>query len=98
MLSAISDSPRAAVLPYWQRLNHIMRVLIVEDEPDLLNGLARALRDEGYAVDTATNGEDGLFNAETNEYDAIVLDVMMPKMDGWEVLSRIRKQRKTPVL
>ncbi len=75
-----------------------MRVLIVEDEPDLLNGLARALRDEGYAVDTATNGEEGLFNAESNEYDAILLDVMMPKMDGWEVLSRLRKQKKTPVL
>lgn len=75
-----------------------MRVLIVEDEPDLLRGLARALRDEGYAVDTADNGEDGLFNAESVDYDAIVLDVMMPRMDGWEVLARLRKQKKTPVL
>jgi two-component system OmpR family response regulator len=75
-----------------------MRVLIVEDEPDLLNGLARALRDEGYAVDTANNGEDGLYSAESNEYDAIVLDVMMPKLDGWQVLARLRKQKKTPVL
>jgi two-component system OmpR family response regulator len=75
-----------------------MRVLIVEDEPDLLNGLARALRDEGYAVDTAANGEDGLYSAEANEYDAIVLDVMLPKLNGWEVLGRLRKQKKTPVL
>ena len=75
-----------------------MRVLIVEDEPDLLEGLARALRDEGYAVDTAANGEDGLFSAESNEYDGIVLDVMLPKLDGWEVLARLRKQKKTPVL
>jgi len=75
-----------------------MRVLIVEDEPDLLNGLSRALRDEGYAVDTAANGEDGLFSAESNDYDAIVLDVMLPKLDGWEVLSRLRTQKKTPVL
>jgi two-component system OmpR family response regulator len=75
-----------------------MRVLIVEDEPDLLTGLSRALRDEGYAVDTAANGEDGLFSAESNEYDAIVLDVMLPKLDGWAVLSRLRKQKKTPVL
>jgi two-component system OmpR family response regulator len=75
-----------------------MRVLIVEDEPDLLNGLTRALRDEGYAVDTASNGEDGLYSAESNEYDAIVLDVMLPKLDGWEVLARLRKQKKTPVL
>src|SRR5213082_318590 len=88
----------AASLSYCARIRRIMRVLIVEDEPDLLNGLARALRDEGYAVDTAPDGEDGLFSAETNEYDAIVLDVMLPKLDGWEVLARLRKQKKTPVL
>jgi two-component system OmpR family response regulator len=75
-----------------------MRILIVEDEPDLRSGLARALRDEGYAVDTADNGADGLFNAESTDYDAIVLDVMMPQMDGWEVLGRLRKKKKTPVL
>ncbi len=75
-----------------------MRILIVEDEADLLRGLARALRDEGYAVDTCDNGEDGLFNAETNEYDAIILDVMLPRLNGWEVLARLRKQKKTPVI
>jgi two-component system OmpR family response regulator len=75
-----------------------MRILIVEDEPDLRSGLTRALRDEGYAVDAADNGEDGLFNAENTDYDAIVLDVMMPKLDGWEVLARLRKKKKTPVL
>jgi two-component system OmpR family response regulator len=75
-----------------------MRVLIVEDEPDLRSGLARALRDEGYAVDEAGNGADGLFNAEGTDYDAVVLDVMMPEMDGWEVLKRLRKIKKTPVL
>jgi len=75
-----------------------MRILIVEDEPDLLASLARALREEGYAVDTAGNGEDGLFNAEENPYDAIVLDVMLPKIDGWELLARLRKKKKTPVL
>lgn len=75
-----------------------MRILVVEDEPDLLRNIKQALREEGYAVDTATNGEDGLFNAESADYDAIVLDVMMPKMDGWEVLTRLRKTKKTPVL
>ena len=75
-----------------------MRILIVEDEADLRTALARALRDEGYAVDAADNGEDGLFNAESTDYDAIVLDVMMPRMDGWEVLKRLRKSKKTPVL
>jgi two-component system OmpR family response regulator len=75
-----------------------MRLLIIEDEPDLLSSLAQALREEGYAVDTANNGEDGLYKAENYNYDAVVLDVMMPKMDGWEVLARLRKTKKTPVL
>ena len=75
-----------------------MRVLIVEDEPDLLRSLAQALREEGYAVDTADNGDDGLFNAEGTDYDAIILDVMLPGMDGWEILRRLRKTKKTPVL
>jgi two-component system OmpR family response regulator len=75
-----------------------MRILVVEDEPDLLRSLAQALREEGYAVDTAADGEDGLFDAECNEYDAIVLDVMLPKLDGWELLRRLRKTKKTPVL
>lgn len=75
-----------------------MRILVIEDEPDLLRSLAMALRDEGYAVDTAADGEDGLFNAESVAYDAIVLDVMLPKLDGWEILGRLRRTRKTPVL
>lgn len=75
-----------------------MRILIVEDEPDLLRSLAKALREEGYAVDTAADGENGLFNAESYDYDAIVLDVMLPKLDGWEILRRLRKIKKTPVL
>ena len=75
-----------------------MRILIVEDEPDLQRGLARALRDEGYAVDAAANGPDGLFNAEGTDYDAILLDVMLPGLDGWEVLRRLRQKKKTPVL
>lgn len=75
-----------------------MRILVIEDEPDLLASLARALREEGYAVDTANNGEDGLFNAENIDYDAVVLDVMLPKLDGWEVLARLRRKKRTPVL
>ena len=65
-----------------------MRILIVEDEPDLLSSLAQALREEGYAVDTANDGEDGFYKAENYDYDAVVLDVMLPKMDGWQVLAR----------
>ncbi len=75
-----------------------MRILIVEDEPDLLRSLAQALREEGYAVDSANNGEDGLFNAGNYDYDAIVLDIMLPRLDGWEVLKHLRKTKKTPVL
>ena len=75
-----------------------MRILIVEDEPRLLRNLAKALREEGYAVDTAEHGKDGLFKAETYDYDAIVLDIMLPQLDGWEVLARLRQQKRTPVL
>ena len=75
-----------------------MRILVVEDEPRLLRNLAKALREEGYAVDTADAGDDGLYKAESCDYDAIVLDVMLPRLDGWEVLARLRRQKPTPVL
>jgi two-component system OmpR family response regulator len=75
-----------------------MRILIIEDEPDLLRGLAQALREEGYAVDTAADGGDGLFKAESWDYNAIVLDGLLPKLDGWELLRRLRETKKTPVL
>ena len=75
-----------------------MRLLLVEDEPDLLSGLARALRKAGYAVDTAVDGEEGLFKATSTDYDAIVLDVMLPKCDGWAVLTKLRETKSTPVL
>src|SRR5213594_3581881 len=75
-----------------------MRVLVVEDEPRLLRSLAKALREEGYAVDTAEAGDEGLYKAESYNYDAIVLDIMLPRLDGWEVLERLRKQKQTPVL
>jgi len=78
--------------------NNAMRLLVVEDEPDLLAGLARALRKQGYAVDTAADGEDGLYKAQATDYDAIVLDVMLPRLDGWEVLTRLRAAKATPVL
>jgi two-component system OmpR family response regulator len=75
-----------------------MRVLVVEDEPELLRVVAKALREEGYAVDEAGDGDDGLFKATSWEYDAIVLDLMLPGRDGWQVLADLRKKRKTPVL
>ncbi|MEA3213563.1 MAG: hypothetical protein QOE70_6620 [Chthoniobacter sp.] len=75
-----------------------MRLLLVEDEPDLLNGLLRALRRAGYSVDAAQDGEDGLFKAQQTDYDAIVLDVMLPRLDGWTVLAKLRETKSTPVL
>ena len=75
-----------------------MRVLVVEDEPDLLRVVAATLREDGYAVDTAADGEDALYKATAWEYDAILLDVMLPKLDGWSVLRRMREVKRTPVL
>ncbi len=75
-----------------------MRVLVVEDEPELLRALAQALREEGYAVDEAETGPDGLYKATAWDYDAILLDVMLPGLAGWEVLAQVRQLRPTPVL
>ena len=75
-----------------------MRLLITEDEPALLHALATALREEGFAVDTASDGEDGLDKALNADYDAILLDVMLPRLDGFEVLKQLRKKKPTPVL
>ena len=75
-----------------------MRVLIVEDEPDLLDSLLQALREDGYAADGAADGEDGLFKAVNMDYDAIVLDYMLPKMSGREILRQLRQTKATPVM
>ncbi len=75
-----------------------MRVLLVEDEPELLRVLARALREDGYAVDEAADGAEGQYKATSWDYDAIVLDLMLPKVSGWDLLAALRRGRKTPVL
>lgn len=75
-----------------------MRLLIVEDEPDLLRALSRALREDGYAVDTAEDGEDGCYKALEYDYDAIVLDWMLPVMSGVDVLNALRVKKQTPVI
>jgi two-component system OmpR family response regulator len=67
-----------------------MRVLIVEDHVKLASLVRRGLRKEGIAADVAANGEDALWMAEATEYDAIVLDVMLPGLDGFEVCRRLR--------
>lgn len=75
-----------------------MRLLVVEDEPDLLSSLASILREEGYAVDEADDGESGLQKALWTDYDAIILDIMLPGINGFEVLERLRVRKKVPVL
>ncbi|WP_394694187.1 response regulator transcription factor [Hyphobacterium sp.] len=76
-----------------------MRVLVVEDDPDLNRQLNRALTDAGYAVDVATDGEDGHFLGDTEPYDAVVLDLGLPQIDGVTVLERWRQDgRVFPVL
>ena len=75
-----------------------MRVLLIEDDPALSRSLTATLREENYAVDTALDGETGLFKAREQTYDAIVLDVMLPRLDGWGVLARLRPEVRTPVL
>ena len=67
-----------------------MRVLIVEDELKMASLIRRGLRDEGLSADVATKGEDALWMAESTEYDAVVLDVMLPGIDGFETCRRLR--------
>ena len=76
-----------------------MRILLVEDDRRSREFLAKGLMEEGYAVDVAADGEEGLRLALEGEYDLVILDVMMPKRDGWSVLSELRVRSKTmPVL
>jgi DNA-binding response OmpR family regulator len=69
-----------------------MRILLVEDNKALVKSLKKGLEEETYAVDVAYDGEEGLFLAETNSYDLIILDWMLPKVDGLSVLKKLRKQ------
>jgi len=76
-----------------------MRVLVVEDEVKMARASRRGLEQEGYAVDTAADGDQGWFQASEHPYDAIVLDVMLPDVDGFEVCRRLRAAgRWAPVL
>ena len=76
-----------------------MRILIVEDEPNLSRQLRQTLQQAGYAVDSAMDGEEGQYLGETEQYDAVILDLGLPEVDGLTVLDRWRKAgRKMPVL
>src|ERR1035437_1648298 len=77
-----------------------MRVLVVEDEARVARNIARFLREQAnYAVDVSGDGEDGLHMAATNPYDLVILDLMLPKVDGWSILRQLRAAgNDTPVL
>jgi two-component system copper resistance phosphate regulon response regulator CusR len=75
-----------------------MKVLVIEDEAKTASYLKQGLAESGFVVDVAANGIDGQHLALTGDYDAIVLDVMLPGADGWTVLKAVRQQRATPVL
>jgi two-component system copper resistance phosphate regulon response regulator CusR len=76
-----------------------MKVLIIEDEPKTASYLKKGLTESGFVVDVAADGEEGLHRALESAYDVIVSDVMLPRMDGWTILSRLRERAvATPVL
>jgi two-component system copper resistance phosphate regulon response regulator CusR len=76
-----------------------MRVLIVEDEPKIAAFLRKGLAENGFVVDVAGQGDDGLHLARTGDYDLVILDVMLPDLDGWSILTALRHEGKqTPVL
>jgi heavy metal response regulator len=76
-----------------------MRILVVEDEKKVASFIKRGLEEENFTVDTAHDGEEGLYMAETNPYDLILMDIMLPKMDGLAVIKELRKKEvRTPVL
>ena len=87
--------------PIWAGADGKMdvRLLVIEDDPDLNRQLATALVDAGYVVDRAFDGEEGHYLGETEPYDAVILDIGLPKMDGLSVLEAWRRTgRAMPVL
>jgi heavy metal response regulator len=76
-----------------------MRILLIEDEKKIAHFIRRGMKEEGYSVDVANDGENGYFLASTEEYDLIVLDIMLPKMDGMTVCRNLRGDNvSTPIL
>ena len=71
-----------------------MRLLLIEDYMPLQKSLAKGLREAGFAVDVTGDGEEGLWYAVSNEYDVIILDLMLPGVDGLTILKKIRSQGK----
>ena len=75
-----------------------MRILVVEDEVKAADYLRKGLSESGYVVEVAHNGIDGQFLAQESEFDLVILDVMLPGLDGWQLLQIIRRKSQVPVL
>ena len=75
-----------------------MSILVIEDDPKTGDYLKKGLRESGYAVDLARTGTDGLHMALEHAYDLVVLDVMLPGIDGWEIMRALRARRDLPVI
>lgn len=87
------------ILEYGSFGLHGMRILVVEDERKVASFIKRGLEEERYIVETASDGEEGLRLAMENEFDALVLDVMLPKLDGYSIVKALREEgRSTPIL
>src|SRR5438045_8339126 len=84
--------PPSRAMTRWRVSVHngFVRLLLVEDEPSAARMLAKGLREQAYAVDVAADGEAALYQAHVNDYDLIILDVMLPVKDGFEVCREIR--------
>ncbi len=75
-----------------------VKVLVIEDDADVRKGIVQTLSEEFFSVNAADSGTEGLYYANQWEYDVIVLDVMLPEMNGWKVLKHLRQSKSTPVL
>ena len=76
-----------------------MKILLVEDDKTISRFIEKGLKEINYIVDVAFDGEEGLHLALSQPYDLVILDIMLPKIDGWEILKSIRKEQvKTPVI
>ena len=76
----------------------MLGILIVDDEPAIIKGLSFSLKQDGYEIDSAADGEEAVEKFNSNPYDLIILDVMLPRLNGLEVLEKIREQSRVPVI
>lgn len=102
---AATDECTATTIPHKnkvqkgdRKMDEKKKILVVEDEKDISEILAYNIQRQGYEVDTAYDGETGLEKALSGEFDLILLDVMLPKMDGFEICKRVREKLETPII